>query len=98
MYDTAERVRRVKLRAKRLRRERENLLIGVLSAASAVLIFLMGAAYTMAGLGHGGTVTGFYGTMLLREGAGGYVLAGVLSFVAGVAVTMLCIRCRKKNE
>lgn len=39
-----------------------------------------------------------YGTILLGAGAGGYVLAGVLAFMAGVVVTVLCIRHRKRRE
>lgn len=37
-----------------------------------------------------------YGSILLAEDAGGYVLAGVIAFMAGVIVTVLCIRYRKK--
>ena len=42
-------------------------------------------------------VPGMYGSALLYSSAGGYVLAGVLSFALGVAVTVLCIRYKKKN-
>jgi hypothetical protein len=34
---------------------------------------------------------------LLFPGVGGYVLCGVISFVLGVAVTLLCLRKRKSN-
>ena len=39
---------------------------------------------------------GLYGSILLHEGASGYVVVGVLSFTAAVVITVLCIRYRKK--
>ena len=98
MYDTAERVRQVRLRAGQLHRKRENRLLGGLSSLCAVLAFsLIGSIAAMTGGGQGGTVPGFYGAMLLRDGAGGYALVGVLSFMAGVVVAALGFRYGKKT-
>ena len=42
---------------------------------------------------------GVFGTRLLREDAGGYVLVAVVSFAAAAAITALCIRLRnRKNQ
>lgn len=99
MHDTAERVRRMRLRAGELHRKRENRLLGALTSLCALLaVSLIGAVGTMTGGGHGGTVPGLYGTMLLYEDAGGYVLAAVLSFAAAVVITVLCIKYRAKSE
>ncbi|NLA11461.1 MAG: hypothetical protein GX883_04990 [Firmicutes bacterium] len=99
MDDTAERVRRVRLRAGELHRKRENRLLGGLSSLCAVLTFsLIGAIAAMTGGRQGGTVPGFYGAMLLYDGVGGYVLVGVLALAAGVVVTALCLRYRRKTE
>ncbi|MEI3367097.1 MAG: hypothetical protein V8R59_16320 [Enterocloster sp.] len=38
-----------------------------------------------------------YGTVLLRNGADLYVTIGIASFTAGVVMTIICIRWRKKN-
>ena len=38
-----------------------------------------------------------YGAVLLRNGADLYVTVGIAAFAAGVAMTIICIRCRKKN-
>ena len=38
-----------------------------------------------------------YGAVLLRNGAERYVTVGIAAFVAGVMLTILCIRCRKKR-
>lgn len=99
MYDTAERVRQVRLRAGQLHRKRENRLLGGLSSLCAVLAFsLIGSIAAMTGGGQGGTVPGLYGAMLLFEDAGGYVLVGVLAFAAAVVITVLLIKYRAKSE
>lgn len=100
MDDTAERVRRVRLRAMELHRKRENRLLGGLGSLCAVLTFsLIGAIGAMTGGGQGGSVPGFCGAiLLLGDGAGGYVLVGVLALTAGVVVTALCLRYRRKIE
>lgn len=41
--------------------------------------------------------SGMYGTILLHEGAGGYVLAGVISFTAAVVITALCIKLKERK-
>lgn len=98
MHDTAERVRRVRLRAEELRRKREDLILGGLgSLCAALALALVGTVGAMTGGGQGGTVPGFYGAMLLRDGAGGYALVGVLSFMAGVVATALGFRYGKKT-
>ena len=56
---------------------------------------------TVTGSGQVCIVTDFYGAMLLYEDAGGYVLAGVLSFAVALLITVLCIQSReqvKKNN
>ena len=99
MYDTAERVRRVRLRIGELHRKRENRLLGGLASLCAVLTFsLIGTICFLTGGGQGGTVPGLYGAVLLFEDAGGYVLTGVLSFAAAVVITVFCIRRREKTK
>ena len=41
---------------------------------------------------------GVFGTRLLREDAGGYVLVGVVSFAAAAAFTALCFRLRNREN
>lgn len=65
---------------------------GVLLAASIALITLLpGWTKTEA-------ERTFFGAFLLPSEAGGYVLAGVLAFALGVAVTILCLYLRKRSE
>ena len=98
MADNAEWVRRLMLRAEELRRRSEKRLLDGLSVACVALaLSLIGAIGSTTGRGRGG-VSGLYGAMLLNDEAGGYVFAGVLAFMAGVVVTVLCIRQRRKSE
>ena len=41
---------------------------------------------------------GVFGTRLLREDAGGYVLVAVVSFAAAAAITALCFRLRGREN
>lgn len=92
MYDAAVRVRLVKSRVRRRRRERER---RALRGLAALCLLLAVSLCGTAGFGSLGAM-GLYGSILLHEGASGYVVVGVLSFTAAVVITVLCIRCRKK--
>jgi uncharacterized membrane protein len=39
-----------------------------------------------------------YGTVLLRDGAGAYIVVGIVAFVVGVVLTVLCSRYRKGKK
>ena len=41
---------------------------------------------------------GVFGTRLLREDAGGYVLVAVVSFAAAAVITALCFRLRNREN
>ena len=43
-------------------------------------------------------VHGGYGTVLLRDGAGAYVVVGIAAFALGVSITLLCIRYRESHR
>ena len=98
MYDTARRVELVKRRVREMtRRKRRRGIYGL----SAVCMLLFAAMIEAAGLviGQGETAAqGVFGTRLLREDAGGYVLVAVVSFAAAAAITALCFRLRKREN
>lgn len=98
MYDTMERIKRVKLRAEELRFKQEKWLLGALSILCVVLPLSLIGAIRMVTSRECGTVLGLYGTMLLYEDAGGYVLVGVITFAAAVIITVLCIRYRERQK
>lgn len=98
MYDTATHVEMVK---KRIRQRQRNLerykicsLFSICVLLSVVLVGVMGTLTEFAQA----TLPGMYGSMLLREGVGGYVLVGVLAFTAAVVITVLCIKYQQKKK
>ena len=98
MYDTATRVGLVKSRVRqKQQRWREKRVLHVLSLLCLVLaVSLAGTIGMFAGFGHPAALS-MYGSILLHEGAGGYVLVGAVSFTAAVVITVLCIRYRERN-
>ena len=98
MYDTARRVALVKQRVRDNTRRRQRHGVCGLSAACLLLcVALMQAAGMVIGQGQT-AAQGIFGTMLLREDAGGYVLVGVVAFAAAVVITALCIRLRRREN
>ena len=98
MYDTAKRVALVKQRVRENTRRRQQREAISLSAFCLMLFTaLAGAADAL--IVRGQTAAwGVFGTRLLREDAGGYVLVAVVSFAAAVVVTVFCTRLRKNNK
>ena len=98
MYDTARRVALVKQRVRENTRRRQRCGIYGLSAACMLLFaVLMQAADALIAPGQA-AAWGSFGTMLLREDAGGYVLVAVVSFAAAVVITALCFRLRIREK
>ena len=84
MYDTEERIELVKKRMYEYHRRQEWRTVCRLSVLCTLLFLsLVGA---------------MYGTILLHEGAGGYVLVAVISFTVAVVITALCIKFRNRGQ
>ncbi len=98
MYDSAKRVRLVKQRVREMGRRRQRRSVWGLSAMCVLLTAALVTAAGMAGGPGQAAAQGVFGAMLLRENAGGYVLLGVVSFAAAVAITALCIRLRIREN
>lgn len=93
MYDTEKRVELVKKRVhEKYRRKKRRGICRLLCAP-----FLVGTVHTAAGQTQI-TARGMYGSILLHEDAGGYVLVGVISFATAVMITVLCIRLREREH
>lgn len=98
MYDTEKRVELVKKRVLEKYRRKKRCGIFRLSAlCMALSAFLVGTVHTTAGQTQI-TAQGMYGSILLHENAGGYVLVGVISFATAVMITVLCIRLREREH
>lgn len=99
MDKTERRAIKVEHRVAALRRKHERRVISLLAVSSFILIF--GLISILPAIGGGvGYVPGLYGSTLLSEDAGGYVMTGILAFSAAVVITVLCIRHsdRKRQE
>ena len=97
MYDTEKRIELVKKRMYEYHRRQERRTVCRLSFLCTLLFLsLVGAMGIMQSQPI--DITGMYGTILLHEGAGGYVLVAVISFTVAVVITALCIKFRKKDK
>ena len=98
MYDTARRVALVKRRVREnIRRKQRRGVCGLSAVCMLLFTALMQTAGMVIGQGQS-AAQGVFGAMLLQEDAGGYVLVGVVSFAAAVAITVLCTRLRKRQQ
>ena len=97
----AETKRRIAARqqAKRLRRNT----ITMASAVAACLALLIGASLAMSGIAASiqtGDYSGFETAASIFHGGAalGYIVIGLLAFLLGVCVTVLCFRLRQMNR
>ena len=99
MKTTEQRIAVLHQRAGQLRRRQEKAILSGLASLSLLLFILLvrlGSVFS----GHSGEITGdaFTAASLLDESIGGYVLAAVVAFMAGVSITVVVIRYRNRNE
>ena len=97
MYDTEKRIELVKKRMHEYHRRQERRTVCRLSVLCTLLFLsLVGTMGMMQSQPI--DITGMYGTILLHEDAGGYLLgAGIFFTVAGV-ITAFCIKFRKRGQ
>lgn len=99
-YSDEEALREVLKRShevKEKRRKRTNRYLAVTSLCLITLIIITVAVLPVStmDINYSGTV---YGSFLLSREAGGYVLVGLISFVLGIVVTLLCINMTKDKH
>ena len=97
VVETKRRIAKIE-REKRLRRDK----ITMISAAAACLALLVGASFAMPGIAASiqtGDYSGFEtAASMYGGGALGYIVIGLLAFLLGVCVTVLCFRLRQMNR
>ena len=98
MRTTEERITLLHERARRLRKAREKRLLAASGGASLFLFAAFVRALYGLQLPSSGAGSGFAGSSLLGDAAGGYVLVAVLFFMTGVAVTVIINRRVRKKE
>lgn len=98
MQDTAKRVALAKKRAREcLRRIQRRSLRGMSALCMLLFAALVGTMRAVIGQTQP-AAQGMLGAMLLHADAGGYVFVSVVSFAAAAALTVLCIRLRKRSK
>ena len=96
--ETKRRIAKIE-RGKRLRRN----MIAMVSAVAACLVLLIGASLAMPGIAASlqtGDYSGFETAASIFHGGAalGYIVIGLLAFLLGVCVTVLCFRLRQMNR
>ena len=94
---TVRRAREVRRRARQYRRRREGRLNGALSVCSLLLLTGIGTLCRDAQTPSLALAAQGFGAVLLRRGAGRYAVIGIAAFVAGAALTIVCVRRRKRR-
>lgn len=105
MRSHEERVAETKRRIAKMEREkrlRRNT-ITMASAVAACLVLLIGASFAMPGIAakiQTGDYSGFETAASMYGGSAalGYIVIGLLAFLLGVCVTVLCFRLRQMNR
>lgn len=93
---TETRMQQIRRRTRRYRKRQEARLISSLAVCCLLLIAGIGVLLGRVQTPSVAAVSQGYGGVLLRDGAGAYVVIGVAAFFLGVSVTVLCIRLKKK--
>ena len=103
MRSHEDRVAETKRRIAKMEREkRRRNAITMASAVAACLVLLIGASLAMPGIAASirtGDYSGFEtAASMYGGGALGYIVIGLLAFLLGVCVTVLCFRLRQMNR
>ncbi len=93
-----ERVAALHARMDALRRVRERRKTAALGAGCGALAVCLCLLVFSRDSARGGTASPYSGAAMLFENAGGYVLAAVIAFMAGVVVTAVLIRKKNRTE
>ena len=94
---TETRMRVIRCRAQRYRRRYEARLLSCLTVCSLFLLAGIGVLFRRVQTPGIVSVAGGCGAVLLQSGAGAYVIIGITAFAIGAAVTVLCIRLKRKS-
>lgn len=102
MRSNEERVTAVRRRVaqiERQKRHRKNRIIA-LAAMAACLVVIVGASFALPGISEKMIIGGYAGyetaaSIFSDSAAVGYIIIGLLAFVLGVCVTVLCFKLRK---
>lgn len=97
MTETTEiRMREIHGRTRRYRARYEAWRLSWLAVCGLILLTGIGLLMNSGQSPSVAAVADGYGAVLLRDGAGAYIVIGLLAFALGVAATVLCIRLKDR--
>ena len=94
---TETRIQEIRCRTRQYRKRYETRLLSCLTLCSLFLLAGIGVLFRSVQTPGIVSVAEGYGGVLLRSGAGAYVVIGIAAFAIGVSVTVLCIRLKNKS-
>ena len=94
---TETRMREIRSRTRQYQKRYEARLLSCLTMCSLFLLAGIGVLFRSVQAPGIAAVAEGYGAVLLRSGAGAYVVIGIAAFVIGVTVTVLCIRLKNRS-
>ena len=96
-YDIDGALQQIEQRSDTIKKKKKAQAVAVLSAVSTAMCVMLTIAITMfAGAAPSGMVSPQYGSLMLNEAAGGYVLTAVISFVSSSVITCAAVMRRRK--
>ena len=102
MRSTDEQLREIMKRADHIQNKRtsQKAIVSYALAACACMALFVVASLYLPGLSAAGNAEGnvHYGSLLLNTSYMGYVVIGVLAFLLGVCVTLLCLHLRRLRK
>lgn len=97
MYGVMKRVELVNRRAAKLRLKKEKQTAAKLFFLYMALFFAIASSVVSLSTTPGGMVMGMYGTTMMLERAGGYVLVAVVAFALAVVLTVFYMRYKNNK-
>ena len=91
------RMREIRCKTRQYQRRYETRLLSRLTLCSLFLLAGIGVLFRRVQTPGIPSVVNGYGGVLLQDGAGPYIIIGLLAFVIGVTLTILCIRLKYKS-
>ena len=91
------RMREIRSRTQRYRKRYDARLCSCLTVCSLFLLAGIGVLFRHVQTPGVVSVANGYGAVLLRDGAGAYIVIGLVAFAIGVTVTVFCIRLKNKS-
>ena len=98
-YSTDDQLQEVMRRKRQRRKRRGRQITGFLSGTAACLAIASAAVVSVfSGADTAYVADSAYGAFLLSSRSGSYVLCGVIAFMCGSLITVLCVRRKRKQD